>query len=149
MLSVSYKKFKVKISFAFLVIIFIVLPVENEKALQTIAIYQSEPTPETNSSSIIFDSVELLKMIACIENKTNCVCYDHKAQRLAIVIENFPATVKFWWINSKSTLNHILTLTSNEFDLDFMEIIEEFKVNLEKAGECVRSTASLPHDDLS
>ncbi len=44
---------------------------------------------------------------------------------------------------------HILTLAPDEFDLDFLEMIEEFKANMEKVGECVRSTASLSHDALS
>ena len=44
---------------------------------------------------------------------------------------------------------HILTLAPDEFDLEFMDMIEEFKANMQKAGECIRSTASLPHDALS
>ncbi len=44
---------------------------------------------------------------------------------------------------------HILTLAPDEFDLDFMDMIEEFKANMERAGECVRSTASLSPDALS
>ncbi|PSJ16364.1 hypothetical protein [Nitrosomonas supralitoralis] len=44
---------------------------------------------------------------------------------------------------------HILTLSPDEFSVDFMEMIEEFKANMEKSDEYVRSTMSLPNAALS
>lgn len=58
--------------------------------------------PNTKQSlSMLSDAVDWSQVAACVENKTNCVCYGHKAQRLAIVPETCQAAVKFGWLNSK------------------------------------------------
>lgn len=73
--------------------------------------------------------------------------YEPKKNDFIPPIDPFPCRI----LSHVSFANqiHILTLAPDEFDLEFMEMIEEFKANMAKAGECVRSTASLPHDALS
>jgi len=58
--------------------------------------------PSTKQSlSMLSDAVDWSQVAACVENKTNCVCYGHKAQRLSIVPETCSAAVKFGWLTTK------------------------------------------------
>lgn len=58
------------------------------------------------------------------------------------IFEPFPCRI----LSYVSFVNpiHILTLSPDEFSIDFIEIIKEFKRNMEKSDEFVRSTTLLP-----
>ena len=58
-------------------------------------------TSTKQSLSMLSDAVDWSQVAACVANKTNCVCYGHKAQRLAIVPETCQAAVKYGWLNAK------------------------------------------------
>lgn len=75
---------------------------EQIEPVQAVPISQPVATPETKSSlSMVSDKIDWSQVAACVENKNNCVCYGHKAQRLAIVSETCQAAVKFGWLNTK------------------------------------------------
>lgn len=63
------------------------------------------------------------------------------------IIDPFPCRILSYVCFVKPI--HILTLSPDEFSIDFMEIIEEFKANVEKSDEYIRSTISLPMAALS
>ncbi len=74
-------------------------PIEPFKALP---VSQPMVPIETKSSlSMVSDLIDWSQVAACVENKTNCVCYGHKAQRLNIVPESCQAAVKFGWLTTK------------------------------------------------
>jgi len=81
------------------------LPTAKQEPIEPVkAVTVSQPiiTTETKSSlSMVSDQVDWSQVAACVENKNNCVCYGHKAQRLAIVPETCSAAVKFGWLTNK------------------------------------------------
>ena len=40
---------------------------------------------------------------------------------------------------------HILMLEPTELDIELIDVVNEFKLNIQKSGQCVRSTATLPN----
>ncbi len=75
---------------------------EQIDSVKTVNVSQPINTPETKASlSMVSDQVDWSQVAACVENKTNCVCYGHKAQRLAIVPETCQAAIKFGWLTTK------------------------------------------------
>jgi len=80
------------------------------------------------------------------DDETIWIYYEPKENDIIPHIYPFPCR-----IISYVTLSHqtILTLVPNEFNAELMEMIEKFKVKMERAGECVHSTASLPRYALS
>ena len=83
------------------------LPLASQKqelpeVVKPVHVSQPVQTPVMKASlSMVSDSVDWSQVAACVENKTNCVCYGHKAQRLAIVPETCQAAVKYGWITTK------------------------------------------------
>ncbi|WP_147383590.1 hypothetical protein [Nitrosomonas supralitoralis] len=63
------------------------------------------------------------------------------------IIDPFPCRILSYVCFVKPI--HILTLSADEFSIDFMEMIEEFKAKVEKTDEYIRSTISLPKAALS
>ncbi|WP_147383609.1 hypothetical protein [Nitrosomonas supralitoralis] len=59
------------------------------------------------------------------------------------VIDAFPCRILSYVSFVKPI--YILTLSPDEFSIDFMEMIAEFKEKMEKSNEFVRSNISLPH----
>lgn len=75
---------------------------EQIEPVHAVPVSQPVATPATRSSlSMVSDQVDWSQVAACVENKNNCVCYGHKAQRLAIVPETCQAAVKFGWLITK------------------------------------------------
>lgn len=75
---------------------------EPVEPLKVVNVSQPVAAPETKSSlSMVSDQVDWSQVAACVENKTNCVCYGHKAQRLSIVPETCSAAVRFGWLANK------------------------------------------------
>lgn len=56
---------------------------------------------EPQSLSMLSDAVDWSEVAACISNATNCVCYGHQAQRLAIFPETCNAAINYGWIVTK------------------------------------------------
>jgi len=75
---------------------------ERIEPVKAVNVSQPLATAETKSSlPMVSDQVDWSQVAACVENKTNCVCYGHKAQRLNIVPESCQAAVKFGWLTTK------------------------------------------------
>ena len=86
--------------------------------------------------------------VACSEDpqipNNNFLWIDHEEQfnDFLLVLHPIPANVL-----SRVTFHdhlHILTLSPVDLDIELLQLVNEFKLNMQKAGECVRSTVKLP-----
>jgi zona occludens toxin len=79
------------------------IPTQEGETQPTSIIPVSQPViialPSTKESfSMLSDAVGWSQVAACVSSKANCVCYDHKAQRLNIVPDTCNAAINYGWI---------------------------------------------------